>query len=544
MIEKPGAPSRLIDTPSARSAPMTAADDKSADGASGDTASSSQDQAPADAASKIGDQAEAQADPATSRPDSTNKGAGSELSGDDSGAFSENQVASDPSEGSETRTSSAGNARPEAADGDAGRQTAEQAGLAESVRSSSGAAPAAPSRALRVEAVEIDGGEIFVAGAAEPGSTVRVYVDNALFATGTADRSGRFVVSTDRALAVGDHLIRVDQLSSSSDVAARVEVPFFRPQGSSLAAVAKNDAGKPAREDGEGQADGGQVADTDASSSPPSADRQPVAAAPNGTAEPSQLAGNAPASSKEPSQSVSGEDGEPGEATTDLAARFGSGSAGPDATPPASGPRSSVSAGGDAGGSTSADERSAGATATNTPPALDPLGSLAPGEASGGDRLAGLEDDTRSKRGERVMRAAPGSKGPSADAVGETGAGGGEADDGAGQSASTDKPAPSQEIGDGAAATSADKSDRIPVQRQPALSASKTARVIIRKGDTLWRISRDTYGLGNRYTVIYLANGDQIRNPDLIYPGQVFRMPGDDQKGGEAQSVPAETTAN
>ncbi|WP_285295141.1 LysM peptidoglycan-binding domain-containing protein [Aureimonas altamirensis] len=50
-------------------------------------------------------------------------------------------------------------------------------------------------------------------------------------------------------------------------------------------------------------------------------------------------------------------------------------------------------------------------------------------------------------------------------------------------------------------------------------------RVIIRKGDTLWRISRENYGVGSRYTVIYLANGDQIRNPDLIYPGQVFRMP-------------------
>ncbi|WP_185983274.1 LysM peptidoglycan-binding domain-containing protein [Aureimonas mangrovi] len=53
-------------------------------------------------------------------------------------------------------------------------------------------------------------------------------------------------------------------------------------------------------------------------------------------------------------------------------------------------------------------------------------------------------------------------------------------------------------------------------------------RVIIRRGDTLWRISRDTYGRGARYTVIYLANGDQIRDPDLIYPGQIFRMPQDE----------------
>ncbi|WP_094506462.1 LysM peptidoglycan-binding domain-containing protein [Brucella thiophenivorans] len=57
--------------------------------------------------------------------------------------------------------------------------------------------------------------------------------------------------------------------------------------------------------------------------------------------------------------------------------------------------------------------------------------------------------------------------------------------------------------------------------------------VIIRKGDNLWTISKRTYGHGTRYTTIYLANRDQIRNPDLILPGQVFIMPqqplGDDE---------------
>lgn len=42
--------------------------------------------------------------------------------------------------------------------------------------------------------------------------------------------------------------------------------------------------------------------------------------------------------------------------------------------------------------------------------------------------------------------------------------------------------------------------------------------VIIRKGDNLWTISKRTYGKGTRYTTIYLANRDQIRNPDLILP--------------------------
>jgi len=49
--------------------------------------------------------------------------------------------------------------------------------------------------------------------------------------------------------------------------------------------------------------------------------------------------------------------------------------------------------------------------------------------------------------------------------------------------------------------------------------------VIIRRGDTLWTIADRTYGRGVRYTTIYLANKAQIRDPDRIWPGQVFTMP-------------------
>ena len=49
--------------------------------------------------------------------------------------------------------------------------------------------------------------------------------------------------------------------------------------------------------------------------------------------------------------------------------------------------------------------------------------------------------------------------------------------------------------------------------------------MIIRRGDTLWQISRRIYGKGVRYTTIYLANEDQISDPDRIIPGQVFGIP-------------------
>lgn len=69
-----------------------------------------------------------------------------------------------------------------------------------------------------------------------------------------------------------------------------------------------------------------------------------------------------------------------------------------------------------------------------------------------------------------------------------------------------------------------------------AANAGKTLpNVIIRKGDNLWNISRRLYGDGFRYTTIYQANKSQIRNPDLIYPGQVFLTPEGDLNWKPAQ---------
>jgi len=57
---------------------------------------------------------------------------------------------------------------------------------------------------------------------------------------------------------------------------------------------------------------------------------------------------------------------------------------------------------------------------------------------------------------------------------------------------------------------------------EPAL----TGKVVIQPGNNLWQISRVIYGKGRQYTLIYEANKDQIRNPDRIYPGQIFEAPG------------------
>jgi nucleoid-associated protein YgaU len=74
-----------------------------------------------------------------------------------------------------------------------------------------------------------------------------------------------------------------------------------------------------------------------------------------------------------------------------------------------------------------------------------------------------------------------------------------------------------------------------PAQSQPSVAANNPAAnpvvpevstVTVTRGDSLWRISRLRLGSGMRYTVIYEANSSQIRNPNLIYSGQVFVVPG------------------
>ena len=49
--------------------------------------------------------------------------------------------------------------------------------------------------------------------------------------------------------------------------------------------------------------------------------------------------------------------------------------------------------------------------------------------------------------------------------------------------------------------------------------------VVVQPGNSLWRIARRLYGKGVRYTMIFVANQDQIKDPSLIYPGQIFIVP-------------------
>ena len=82
----------------------------------------------------------------------------------------------------------------------------------------------------------------------------------------------------------------------------------------------------------------------------------------------------------------------------------------------------------------------------------------------------------------------------------------------------------------------------VPFQRESAekvRQALADGKWVVQPGNNLWTIARDLYGSGPLYTVIYDANAGRIRDPNLIYPGQVFEMPDvEAAEPGAAESRP------
>jgi nucleoid-associated protein YgaU len=311
------------------------------------------------------------------------------------------------------------------------------------------AQPAVAGPTVRVEAVEIDGRKIFVAGSADPGRTVRGYANEILLGDAKASPDGRYLIEADRDLPVGDYIIRVDALEPDGvKVAARAAVPFEREPGQTIAAVAPPAADVPATQPSTTQPPLAAAPATDAQGNP--ATQAPATREP---AEAPQAGGTAPASNQPPA----------------AAAEAPSGEAGASGQPPVS----------------AAEEPSSGqpATTAGAPAASSPDASAAVEQAP---MIGKPEADVAAAPSPQDQLPAP----PSADGVTETLA--------------------------------------------PKLQSVDSA-IIIRRGDTLWRISRRVYGRGVRYSTIYLANQTQIEDPDRIWPGQVFKVP-EKSNDGEADA--------
>ncbi|MGB3181512.1 MAG: peptidoglycan-binding protein LysM [Cyclobacteriaceae bacterium] len=63
-------------------------------------------------------------------------------------------------------------------------------------------------------------------------------------------------------------------------------------------------------------------------------------------------------------------------------------------------------------------------------------------------------------------------------------------------------------------------------EKKPDAPAKPKAQYhMVQKGDTLSKISKEVYGDPMKYPVIFEANKPMLKDPDLIYPGQVLRIP-------------------
>lgn len=86
----------------------------------------------------------------------------------------------------------------------------------------------APSTAIRsVEADEA--GRFFVAGRAEPGSTVRLYLNDAYLAEARPEAGGDFAFTVNRGVTAGNYRVRIDAVDAAGTVKARAEAPFTMP---------------------------------------------------------------------------------------------------------------------------------------------------------------------------------------------------------------------------------------------------------------------------------------------------------------------------
>jgi len=329
------------------------------------------------------------------------------------------------------------------------------------------AAKPAPAAEVQVSAVEIEGDRIFVAGTAAPGSAVRAWADDTLIGAATTDNTGHFVIEGTITLAVGDHTIRAELLDAEGKVLVRASVPFNRPEGHQVAVVAQ--------------------------SKPPQAG-QPAAMVPLDRATFETMRGSV------------------GKAFGILKGLFAD-----DKTPAAEELAAARSAteislqslidyrlGAGVDSDYAQFVTQTAARARNALEALKALAADADAVRAGLPKVAELI--------QTVLEPLPTAAVAGAQTTAEKPTA--EAASGAG-TAPAAEPAPAE--------TAADAPKTI---EQAPLTESKNT-VIIRRGDTLWQISRRVYGLGVRYTTIYLANANKISNPDLIEPGQVFQVPHD-----------------
>jgi hypothetical protein len=324
-----------------------------------------------------------------------------------------------------------------------------------------------------------DAGDIIFSGQAPANSSVRLYVDNKSVGDAKVDATGAWTFAGRSQIQPGTHTLRIDQLASGAKVAQRIELPFVRAEPQEVAALVQSTAEPPAEQ--------------------PAAIEQPAAAEPSAPAT-SQVETTAAAEVPQ-APAVESSTTTSSQATADGTAAPSAPAAVEPAQPATQAPPSETAA------MTSED--------------------LAPAEIPD---PASTEAAEPSQATDSAVAAAPATQDTGASATGATASA-----TGTGASPDTGTAAEAQVAAsqpEGAALSTAPAEETAassaPAEGTVASSTpgTRNGRVVIQPGNNLWRISRVIYGQGVRYTIIYQANKDQIRNPHLIYPGQIFATPG------------------
>lgn len=330
-----------------------------------------------------------------------------------------------------------------------------------------------------VEAVEIEGDQLFIAGAVDAGRRVRLYLDGELVGSALGTPDGRFLLARPFDLKPGEHTIRADVIDeSTARVTARAEVGLVHepaPVELALANEPGNDAGG---------AEAGQRQAESASNASPVQPDGDLDRSENAVAQPIVPDPGVPAS-----QAVVVDDTAAADVNEQSAVRGNETAAISDPV---------------VANEESAEPRSQDTTSQGDTPRSD------------GKSARKAE---RTGSGSNVETATTGTAPTDEPALDNA--------NGSLASRSADAGASAEQPTGKADRPSAEQKRREPFQARSApenIIRTGTA-VIIKPGDNLWRISRKTYGRGIRYTTIFRANREQIRNPNLIYAGQVFKVP-------------------
>lgn len=307
--------------------------------------------------------------------------------------------------------------------------------------------PKAPSENVRIEAVEVEGDKLFVAGSGTAGYQVRVFANDEEVGIANVESNGRFIIEATKDLEVGQHQITAAlENKQTNQVILRAIVPFNRPEGQALAAVASSD-------------------DTSSMDKPVSMDK--------------------PAESTETETAMVKE--EPKASDTATAATETEAVANAETETQV----------------TSNSEMQTTSSETTT------------SEAASNDTAATMSKEEEMVKSEDTSAVTDTSTAETTtDTAAETVVADGAVDEAVAQEEETI-----------VAASNDNQASEPKTIVQDELQPASSQSVIIRRGDTLWQIARRTYGAGVRYTTIYLANQQQIDNPDRIAPGQIFEVP-------------------